>query len=336
MTAYIVRRLLLMIPTMLGITIACFLLCQFVPGGPVEQVISRMRAIGSDKGSNQKDITPEEVQNIEAYFGFDKPIMVRYFIWLKKLLRCDMGDSYVYHEPVLKVILSKMPISLFFGFTSFALSYLVSIPLGVWKAVKHHSAFDMITSGIVFTGYVIPSYALAILLIIFFAGGSYFQWFPLAGIVSDNFQDLSAVGKVLDFLHHLCLPMICYMIGEFAILTQLMKNTVLDELNKDYVRTALVKGVSFRRAVWTHAFRNALIPLATGSADIFTIMFAGSLFIERVFDIDGMGLLFYNSGLSRDYNVLMGLIVLTSILTMLGRLFADLLYVAFDPRIRFT
>jgi len=336
MTTYIVRRLLLMIPTMLGITVACFLLCQFVPGGPVEQVIARIRAASSVHGASQKNISPEEVANIKAYLGFDKPIHVRYFIWVSRLLHFDLGNSYVYHMPVWNVILSKMPISLFFGLTSFILSYAISIPLGVWKAIKHHSAFDIATSALVFAGYIIPGYALGILLIIFFGGGSYLSWFPMSGIVSDNFEDLSAGAKLLDFLHHLCLPMICYMIGEFAFLTQLMKNSLLDELNKEYIRTALVKGVSFRGAVWKHGFRNALIPLATGSAELFTVMFAGALFIERVFDIDGMGLLFYNSIIGRDYNVVMGLIVLVSLFTMLGRLFADILYVVFDPRIRFS
>ena len=336
MTTYIVRRLLLMIPTMIGITVACFLLCQFVPGGPVEEVISRIRAYSSTHGASQHAISPEEVANIKAYFGFDKPVYIRYFVWVGRLLRFDLGNSYVYHQPVWDVIVSKMPISLFFGLTSFFLSYLVSIPLGVWKAIKHHSAFDISTSALVFAGYIIPGYALGILLIIYFGGGSYLSWFPISGVVSDNFEDLSTAGKLLDFLHHICLPMICYMIGEFAFLTQLMKNTLLDELNKEYLRTALVKGVSFRGAVWKHAFRNALIPIATGSADLFTVMFAGAPLIERVFDIDGMGLLFLNSITSRDYNVVLGLIVLTSFLTMFGRLFADILYVIFDPRIRFT
>jgi microcin C transport system permease protein len=336
MTTYIVRRLLLMIPTMLGITVVCFLLCQFVPGGPVEQVISRLRAASSIHGASQKTISPEEVANIKAYLGFDKPIHVRYVIWLGKLLRFDLGNSYVYHKPVWDVILEKMPISLFFGLTSFILSYVVSIPLGVWKAIKHHSIFDMLTSAVVFGGYVIPGYALGILLIIFLGGGSYLAWFPISGVVSDNYEDLTTMGKLLDFLHHICLPMICYMIGEFAFLTQLMKNTLLDELNKEYVRTALVKGVSFRRAVWKHAFRNALIPLATSSADLFTVMFAGFALLEKVFDIDGMGLLFLNSVIGRDYNVVMGIIVISSVLTMFGRLFADILYVVFDPRIRFT
>ena len=336
MTTYIVRRLLLMIPTILGITVACFLLCQFVPGGPVEEVISRVRSYASAHGASQKTISPEEVANIKAYFGFDKPVHVRYFIWLGRMLRFDLGNSYVYHMPVWNVIISKMPISLFFGLTSFILSYAISIPLGVWKAIKHHSPFDLITSSVVFAGYVIPGYTLGILLIIFFGGGSYLMWFPISGVVSDNFEDLSTWAKALDFLHHLCLPMICYMIGEFAFLTQLMKNSLLDELNKEYIRTALVKGVSFHGAVWKHAFRNALIPLATGSAELFTVMFAGALFIERVFDIDGMGLLFYNSIIGRDYYVVLGIIVLSSVMTMLGRLFADILYVVFDPRIRFT
>jgi len=281
MTTYIVRRLLLMIPTMLGITVACFLLCQFVPGGPVEQVISRIRAVSGAHGASQKTISPEEVANIKEYLGFDKPIHVRYFNWLNRLLHFDLGNSYVYHLPVWNVIVGKMPISLFFGLTSFILSYLVSVPLGVWKAVKHHSAFDIVTSAIVFAGYVIPGYALGILLIIFLGGGSYLSWFPISGIVSDNFEDLSAGAKVLDFLHHLCLPMICYMISEFAFLTQLMKNTMLDELNRDHVRTALAKGNTFGQAVWKHAFRNSLIPLATSSADLFPGLIAGALLIER-------------------------------------------------------
>lgn len=336
MTTYVVRRLLLMVPTLIGITLVCFILIQFVPGGPVEQVISRVRAYANERGGSAKAISAEEVENIKAYFGFDKPAYIRYLTWVRNLLRLDLGNSYVYQQPVWHVILSKMPISLFFGLTSFFLSYLISIPLGVAKAVRHKSFFDLATSSIVFAGYVIPGYALGILLIIIFAGGSYLDWFPLSGVISEDFEMLSPVGKALDFLHHLVLPMICYMISEFAFLTLLMKNSLLDEMNKDYMRTALVKGLPFRKAVWKHAFRNALIPIATGSSELFTLMFAGALLIERVFDIDGMGLLFWNSILGRDYNVVLGLILLTSIMGMLGRLFADILYVVFDPRIRFT
>ncbi len=336
MTTYIVRRILLMIPTMIGITIICFFLCQFLPGGPVEQYIARIRAVSAVHGAGVKTITPEEIENIKAYLGYDKPMVVRYFIWLGKLCRLDFGTSYVYREPVWQVIVTRMPITLFFGFASFFISYAICVPLGVWKAVKHHSAFDIVTSGAVFAGYVIPGYALGILLIIFLGGGSYLSWFPISGVTSDDFPYLSTTGKALDFLHHICLPMICYMIGEFAFLTQLMKNSLLDELNKDYLRTALVKGVAFQRAVWKHAFRNALIPIATSSADVLPIMIAGAPLIEKVFNIEGIGLLFLNSMLGRDYNVVMCIIVLTSVLTLVGRLLADLLYVVFDPRIRFT
>ena len=335
MTAYVLRRLLLMIPTLLGITLVCFTLIQFVPGGPVEQTIAKVRGMNSSRGGSARTISDAEIANIKAYYGFDQPAPVRYFRWLGNLLRLDLGKSYAYQKPVWDVIVSKMPISLFFGLTSFFLSYLISIPLGVAKAIRHGTAFDTITSLIVFAGYVMPAYALGVLLIVFFGGGSFFDWFPISNMVSDNFEPLDPLGKVLDFLHHMFLPLICYMVGEFAFLTMLMKNSLLEEINKDYIRTALVKGITFHSAVWRHALRNALIPLATGAGDILTVMFAGALLIERVFDLDGMGLLFFNSINDRDYNVVLGLIVLTSVMTVFGRLLSDLLYVAADPRIRF-
>jgi microcin C transport system permease protein len=334
MTAYILRRLLLMIPTLLGITVACFVLIQFVPGGPVERMISSVQALSSERGGSAKTISAEEIENIKAYFGFDQPAHVRYFRWLGNLLRFDLGSSYVYHLPVWQVIVSKMPVSLFFGLTSFVLSYLVSIPLGLAKAMRHGSSFDVVTSTLIFAGYIMPGFALGILLIIFFGGGSFLDWFPISGVVSDEFEYLSRPQQVLDFLHHMVLPLICYMIGQFAFLTLLVKNSVLEEMGRDYMRTALVKGLTPRKAVSRHALRNALIPLATGVGDIFTVMFAGALLIERVFDLDGMGLLFYNSIVGRDYNVVLGLIVLISLFTVLGRLFSDLLYVIVDPRVR--
>jgi microcin C transport system permease protein len=336
MTAYILRRLLLMIPTLLGITLACFLLVQLVPGGPVEEMIARVQGLASQRGaSSDKRISAAEVENIKAYFGFDRPAHERYFRWLGNLLRFDFGSSYIYHQPVFDVILSKMPVSLIFGLSSFFLSYLISIPLGALKAVRNESTFDMATSILMFAGYVMPGFALGILLIIFFGGGSYLDWFPISGLVSDNFEMLSPWAKILDVLHHLVLPLICYMIGQFAFLTLLMKNTLLEELNKDYLRTALAKGVPYRQAVWRHALRNSLIPIATGIGGIFTVMFAGALLIERVFDLDGMGLLFYNAIVGRDYNLVLGLIVIISFFTVIGRLFSDLCYVAVDPRIRF-
>jgi microcin C transport system permease protein len=334
MTAYILRRLLLFIPTLLGISIVTFTLFQFIPGGPVEEYISQVKGLAAARGGNTYELSAEEIENIKKYFNYDQPAHVRYFDWLGNLFQGDWGTSYVYRKPALEVILSKMPISLFFGLTSFFLAYLISIPLGVWKAMHDRSLFDTVSSTVIFAGYVIPGFALGVLLIILFGGGSYLDLFPVSGVVSDNHQYLSPLNKVLDFLHHMFLPLICYMVSEFAFLTLLTKNSVLEELNKDYVRTALAKGMSRTAAIWKHALRNSLIPLATGMTEIFVVMFAGSLLIERVFDIDGMGLLFYNSIIGRDYIVVLDLIILVSLFTMIGRLFADLLYVWIDPRIR--
>ena len=336
MQAYIIRRLLLMIPTIIGITILCFALTQFIPGGPVEQMISRIRATSAEQGVDaSRTITEEEVENIKAYFGFDKPAHVRYLKWLGNVFRLNLGTSYAYEEPVWDVIASKFPISLFFGLTSFFISYLVCIPLGMMKAVKNNSVFDTLSSVIIFAGYVMPGYALGILLITFLGGGSFLDWFPISGMISDNFESLTLSGKTLDFLHHMILPLTCYMAGEFAFLTMLMKNSVIDEIKKDYMRTAMVKGSTFKRAVWKHAFRNSLIPLATRLSEIFTVMFASALLIEKIFDIDGMGLLIFNSIISNDYNVVMGIILLSSVMLLLGRLFSDILYVTVDPRIKF-
>jgi microcin C transport system permease protein len=336
MREYIIRRLLLMIPTLIGITMVCFALTHFIPGGPVEEMISRIRAAGSDRGMDaSKSITEEEIANIKTYYGFDNPVHIRYIKWLGNVARLNLGTSYAYEEPVWNVIVSKFPISLFFGVTSFFISYLVCIPLGMIKAIKNNTHFDTLSSVIIFIGYVMPGYALGILLITFLGGGSFLDWFPISGIVSDNFETLSLGGKALDFLHHMILPLVCYMASEFAFLTLLMKNSLMDEIKKDYMRTAIVKGSTFKRAVWKHAFRNSLIPLATRLSEIFTIMFAGALLIEKVFDIDGMGLLVYNSLVSRDYNVVMGIILLSSIMVLLGRLFSDVLYVIVDPRIKF-
>lgn len=325
-----------MIPTLLGISLVCFALTQFVPGGPVEELIAKVRGASNEKGMRASQaITTEEIENIKKYFGFDQPVHVRYFRWISNVAKLDLGESYTYHEPVWNVISSKFPISLFFGLTSFILSYAICIPLGMYKALHHKSPSDTVSSVIIFSGYVIPGYALGILLIVFLAGGSYLNLFPISGIVSDDFESKTAFAKVIDFLHHMTLPMICYMIGDFAFTTMLLKNSVLEEMNKDYVRTALTKGASFKVAVWKHVFRNALIPIVTHIGEIFTVMFAGALLIEKVFDIDGMGLLVFNSTVNRDYNVVMGVILLSSVMVLLGRLFSDIMYVIVDPRIRF-
>lgn len=337
MKTYILRRLLLMIPTLVGISLVCFILIQLIPGGPVEELVSRAQSAAAMRGGADasKALSPEQIAQIQAYFGFDKPAWQRYLQWLWNVLHLDFGTSYTYGAPVFEVIASRFPVSLFFGLTSFFISYLVCIPLGLWKAVRHGSRLDSLSSGIIFSGYVMPGYALGILLIIFLAGGSYLDLFPMGGLTSDEFEDLSFTGKIFDLLHHLALPMFCYIISEFAFLTFLMKNSVLEELGKDYMRTALAKGLSFKEALFHHALRNALIPVATRLSEIFTLMFAGALLIEKVFDIDGMGLLYYNSMVNRDYNVVLGIIFLSSLMALLGRLFSDILYTFVDPRIRF-
>lgn len=335
MKSYLLRRLLLMVPTLFGISLVCFLLTQFVPGGPVEQMVSQIRQTAGDKGQNASHaISPAELENIKRYYGFDKPIHIRYVTWLGKIVRLDMGRSYTYGEPAWDVIRSKFPISLFFGLTSFVLSYLICIPLGLYKAMRHKSTFDTASSALLFAGYVVPGFALGVLLLTFLAGGTWLDWFPLSGIVSDDWESYTVWGKTVDFLWHMTLPLICYMAGEFAFLTLLMKNSLLEEMSKDYMRTALLQGMTFRQAVWRHALRNALVPLVTRAGEIFTLMFAGALLIEKVFDIDGMGLLVYRSIENRDYNVVLGIIMLSSFLAMLGRLFSDVLYVIVDPRIR--
>jgi len=331
MTAYILRRLLLMIPTLLGITVVVFILIQLVPGGPVEQMISKIRAAQGESGE-VKELSQAELENIRAYYGYDEPAWKRYFLWLGKVGRGDFGESYEYREPVLDVIISKFPVSLTFGVTSFVLSYLICIPLGFYKAMHHRSFFDNATSLLVLVGYVLPGYAAGLLLIMFF--GSYLDWFPISGFVSDNFEHLGFWQQVADIAHHMTLPLIAYMLGQFAFLTFLMKNSLLDELNKEYMRTALVKGLPFDAAAWKHALRNALIPLATGIGEIFTLMFASTLLIERVFDLDGMGKLFYDSMVGRDYMVVLALIFIISLLTMFGRLVSDLSYVLINPRIK--
>lgn len=341
MRDYFIRRLILIIPTLLGITLACFLLMHFVPGGPVEQAVMRLKNLQSQgrgvSGSNlQSNLTQDEINNIRHYYGFDQPILVRYFRWLGKVVRFDLGTSYTYERPVTEIISSRFPVSLTFGLFGLIASYLVCIPLGVKKALAHREKFDHITSILVFIAYSIPPFALGILLIVLFGGGTFLNIFPIAGTVSDDFEKLSVLGKIWDYAYHMILPLICYTIGGFATLTLLMKNSLMEELNQDYIRTALAKGVSYRYAVFHHALRNALIPLATNIGAILTVIFSGSLLIEKVFTIDGMGLLAFESTVNRDYPVALGIIFLTSLLILVGRIISDICLVLVNPRIRFN
>jgi microcin C transport system permease protein len=341
---YILRRVGLMIPTFLGITVVCFVLCQFVPGGPVEQMMMKMRGmeqsgggeVATGSGEAGSVISEKQREELIAYFGFDKPVLVRYWNWL---VHDGMGmkqDSYKYtNKKVYQLIRERMPVSLTFWIWGTILSYVVCIPLGIAKAIKHEKVFDFASSAVVFVGYAIPPFAFGMVLKLLFCGMNENLWdfFPLGGFHSENFDALSAWGQFKDVGAHMFLPLLCYMIGGFAVTTLLMKNSLLEQINQDYVRTVLAKGCSMNRAVWGHAVRNALIPIVTGLGSIIPAMLSGSILIERVFEIPGMGMLSYDAILTRDYPVFMGLMALTSVLTLIGRLVSDILYMGVDPRI---
>jgi microcin C transport system permease protein len=340
---YFVRRFLLIIPTFIGCTIVVFAILQFTPGGPFEMKLreaqNRMaggETAGSSGGAMDRSgaqIPEQAKEELKRYFGLDKPIHVRYIIWLGKIVTGDFGESYVYSEPVLDVIVARFPISLTFGLTGFLLSYLICIPLGIMKAIKHSSTFDLASSAIVFIGYSIPGWALGAIMLVYLA--RQLGWFPLGEFRSDNWDDLSFWEQVGDQTRHMVLPVLCYMVGSFATLTILMKNSLMENLGQDYVRTAFAKGLSERRVIFVHALRNSLIPIATGIGGALSLVFAGSFLIEKTFNIHGMGLLGLQSAIQRDYTVVMGTLSIGVILQLVGNIVSDFLYAVFDPRIRF-
>ncbi len=341
---YFVRRLLLVVPTFLGITFLCFSIIQFVPGGPIEQAILRMKggdAGGESTGAGEVSggISLEQREAIRKYFGFDQPFYLRYWQWLVRDRIGMRMESYKFsNKTAWQLISERFPVSLVFGLSSFILTYLVCIPLGVSKALKHGQSFDVLSSIVVFVGYAVPAFALGMLLKMLFCGTTEGLWdiFPATGFHSQNFSELSVWGKIRDLCWHSFLPVLCYMCGSFAVLTMLMKNSLLEQINSDYVRTVYAKGGSTARALWGHALRNALIPVSTGFGSILTVMFAGSVIIERVFEIPGMGSLSLEAIVSRDYPVFMGILALTSILGLLGNILSDFCYVIIDPRISFN
>lgn len=329
-----------MIPTLIGVTLVVFAVINLAPGSPVEQKLQQLRFGGSyntdSSGKGSSTVSDEVMAALNKQYGFDKPIHTRYFIWLKNIVTFDFGESFTYEEPVLDVITSKFPVSIMFGIASLILGYIVSIPLGIIKAVKHESFFDKLTSFLLFLAYSVPPFMLAILLIVFMAGGSFMDLFPIGGVTSDSYDELSFMGQILDRLHHFILPLFCYTIGSFTSLTLLMKNSLLEEIKKDYIRTARAKGLNEKVVYLKHALRNALIPIVTGLGSFLMIFFAGSLLLETIFQLDGIGLLSYKSVLSRDYNVIMGLVFLQSILFLIGNILSDIAYVIVDPRIDYT
>jgi microcin C transport system permease protein len=355
MGAYILRRLLLVIPTLLGIMIINFALVQFVPGGPIEQILANLEGrgdvfesfsggagdadFGNDSSSDYagaRGLPPEFIAQLEREFGFDKPPLERFLNMLWNYMRFDFGDSYFRSISVVDLVLEKMPVSISLGLWSTLIAYLISIPLGIKKAVRDGTPFDTWTSGAIIVGYAIPGFLFAILLIVLFAGGSYWRIFPLRGLTSANFEDLSLIGKVLDYLWHITLPVLASTISAFATLTLLTKNSFLDEIKKQYVITAKAKGLSESRVLYGHVFRNAMLIVISGFPALFIgVFFGGSLIIETLFSLDGLGRLGFEAAVARDYPVVFGTLFAFSLIGLVVGILTDITYVFIDPRIDF-
>lgn len=341
MTSYFIRRFLLIIPTFIGVTILVFALTRLVPGGPIERMLSEAALAGAGETSTISDydghggsmLSDEQLEDLKAYYGFDKPVVVSYFEWLGKVLVLDLGRSTRYSDPVWETIRDRLPVSIFYGVWTLIIVYGVCIPLGIFKAIWHKSAFDNLTSAVVFAGYAIPSYVVAIFLLTAFAAN--LEWFPLGGFVSDDFADFTTMEKIADLFDHAALPLIAYVMGSFAFSTMLMKNSLMDNLAAEYVRTAVAKGMDFRRAIFGHAFRNSLIPIATSFGNNISLIITGSFLIEKIFNIDGFGLLGFESLVERDYPVVMGILVISAVLFLIGNILSDICVAIVDPRVKF-
>ncbi|EPX85561.1 microcin C ABC transporter permease YejB [Salipiger mucosus] len=357
MGAYILRRLLLIIPTLLGIMIVNFTLTQFVPGGPIEQIIAQiegqgdvfegfagsgdggvsdLETVGDSEYAGARGLPPEFIEELEREFGFDKPPLERFANMLWNYMRLDFGESYFRSISVIDLVIEKLPVSISLGLWSTLIAYIVSIPLGIRKAVKDGSAFDTWTSGAIIVAYAIPGFLFAIVLLVLFAGGSYWQLFPLRGLVSDNWETLSWPMKIVDYFWHIALPVIASTIAAFATLTLLTKNSFLDEIKKQYVVTARAKGLTERRVLYGHIFRNAMLIVIAGFPAVFIgIFFTGSLIIETIFSLDGLGRLGFEAAVARDYPVIFGTLFIFGLIGLVVGIISDLMYVLVDPRIDF-
>lgn len=346
MASYILKRLLLMIPTLVGVMLVTFIVTQFVPGGPVEQLISQLEGTNGGGGEisssasglyqGDKGLEQEHIDKLNALYGFDKPAYQRFLDMMFRYAQFDLGDSYFHNKSVMELIVSKLPVSISLGVWSFLIVYLTCIPLGIKKAVRDGTKFDVLTSTIILIGYAIPGFILGIALLVLLGGGSFFDVFPLKGLTSDNWDELPWYQQVTDYLWHMVLPIIASTIGSFAVLTMLTKNSFLEEIRKQYVLTARAKGLDENTVLYHHVFRNAIIPVITGFPGAFiAAFFTGSLLIETIFSLDGLGLLSYESILKRDYPVVLGSLFFYTILGLFAKLLTDISYVLVDPRIQF-
>ena len=346
MWPYILKRLLLMIPTLVGVLTITFVVIQFVPGGPVEQMVSQLQgrnAVGEGAASaassayrGRQGVDAARLEEIRKLYGFDKPAHERYLQMLGQFARFDLGKSFFHNKDVWQLILEKLPVSISLGLWSFFLTYLISVPLGIAKAVRAGSRFDAFSSFVVLLGYAIPGFVMGVLLMLLFAGGSFVQWFPLRGLVSADWETLSLTGKILDYLRHITLPVISLTLGSFAVITLMTKNSMLEEIRKQYVLTARAKGLPERQVLWRHVFRNAMIPIMTGFPAAFIgAFFSGSLLIETLFSLDGLGLLSYESVIRRYYPVVLGSLFLFTLIGLVTTLIRDLAYLWVDPRVKY-
>lgn len=346
MWPYILKRLLLMIPTLFGILLVTFVLIQFVPGGPVEQMVSQLqgrdlggegRAVAGDSAyRGRQGVDAARVEEIKKLYGFDKPAQERFFSMLSQFARFDLGKSFFHNKDVWQLIKEKLPVSISLGLWTFLLIYLISIPLGIAKAVRAGTPFDTASTFVVLLGYAIPSFVLGVILLVYFAGGTFVQWFPLRNIVSTNWNELGFFAKIVDYFWHIALPVTAMVLSGFAVIAILTKNSVLEEIRKQYVLTARAKGVAERDVLWRHVFRNAMLPIMTGFPAAFVgIFFTGSLLIETLFSLDGLGLLSYESVIRRDYPVVLGSLFLFTIIGLFTTLLRDVSYVLVDPRVKF-
>ena len=339
MRDYFLRRLLLIIPTLFGVTIIVFAITRLVPGGPLERAIMESQqlsagAVATAQAGQNMALSQAQLDRLREYYGFDKPILLSYVDWVGKVASGNLGTSYRYNQPVWEVISDRFPVSLYYGLVTLVITYLVCIPLGVLKAIKHRTMVDNVTSILIFIGYAIPGYALGSLLLLYFS--VQLEWFPMGGFVSMQFAEKDFLGKTADLIQHSVLPLICYLVGSFALVTLLLKNHLMDNLAADYIRTAVAKGVSFRKSVTGHAMHNSMIPIATTFGQNITLLVSGSFLIETIFDIDGFGLLGLSAILDRDYPVVMGVVLLASVLLLIGNIISDILVALVDPRIRFA
>lgn len=342
MWSYILKRLLLMLPTLFGVLLLTFVVIQFVPGGPVEQYLADARAAGGPGGAEGSGMTyrgaqgvdPERLEQIKALYGFDKPAHTRFVEMLGRFARFDLGNSFFQNKPVSQLIVEKLPVSISLGLWTFLISYGVAVPLGVAKAVRAGTRFDLVSTLLVLVGYAIPGFVLGVALLVIFGGQ--LQWFPLRGLTSANWEELSWGARIMDYLWHITLPVTAMVLGSFAVTSMLTKNAFLEEIRKQYVMTALAKGLSERQVLWKHVFRNALIPIVTGFPAAFIgAFFTGALLIETLFSLDGLGLLSYESVIRRDYPVVMGTLFLFTLIGLVTKLISDLCYVWVDPRVKF-